>query len=73
MAFTLQKGAQPHWPELFRQIIRNDADQARIFELGSSMTRIDWCQLKILRAERAEYRRGAEKALKWNQDKGNTA
>lgn len=69
-AFT---NAKQQIPDLFKEIMRNHAEQAAIREKGFGMSQIDWRQLKILRCEMAEYRRGAERMLHHNVDKGNTA
>lgn len=74
MAFTLQRGRGAHWPELFKEIIRNDNERDAILTKDhQDVTQADWKRLKELQVERREFRRGAEKALSWNKDKGSGA
>lgn len=65
----------PHVPELFKQIVRNHNEQGdAIDRMRNADTIVEaqlaWRCLKVLNKEMKEYRRGAEKALKWNKDKG---
>ena len=64
--------AKPHVPALFRHIEDNDAERAAIrdrFVNGGGSTG-DWRNLRYLVKDRANLRRGAELALRWNTDKG---
>jgi hypothetical protein len=63
-------------PALFEEIMRNHRDVACLKAVVTKSSIVPWhavLSLKRLRAEMREFRRGAEKALRWNVDKGNTA
>jgi hypothetical protein len=66
--------AKTHVPALFKEIMRN---HRRREELNAgppgSITREGWIEQGGLLREMREFRRGAEKALCWNADKGNTS
>jgi hypothetical protein len=68
---------KPHVPDLFKEIIRNDNERQAIHDsimhIGLAEGQAAWRRLKELHAEKKEYRSGAEKALKWNKDKGTPA
>lgn len=59
-------------PPLFKEIMRNHSERQALPSDGG-MTRSQWHRLGALVREMKEFRRGAEKALCWNKDKGNTA
>lgn len=69
-AFT---NAKTQIPDLFKEIIRNHNEQQAITDKGEHMSTDEWVKLGALKLEMKEYRRGAEKALHWNADKGNLA
>ena len=55
-------------PAQFEEIIRNHREQAELKKkiLTGTTTKADWKELHRLRREMREYRRNAEKILKWN-------
>lgn len=58
--------ATPHVPQLFKEIIRNDAERAALQELSV----IPFNAMAGLIREKRGYRRAAEKMLSWNKNKG---
>lgn len=59
-------------PGLFMEIMRNQAERQAL-AAPPLITMGEVRQHATLMREMAEYRRGAERALRWNIDKGNTA
>ena len=60
---SLNTNAQQRIPPLFQEIMRVDAERAKL----GNVLRID------LELRKRELRRAAEKALAWNTNKGNEA
>lgn len=66
--------ARPNVPKIFQEIMKNDTQRGDILAKGADMTTADWKRLKELAKDKKDnLRPGAEKALRWNTDKGNTA
>ena len=64
--------AKPNVPPLFREIVKNDARRAEI----KAMPVVPWERAQehaALVREKRDFRQAAEKALRWNADKGNMA
>jgi hypothetical protein len=58
-------------PTVFKDIMANDSERAAIREKGADMTQADWRRLASLNHDKkTNLRPGAEKALRWNTDKG---
>lgn len=59
-------------PEVFTQVMRNDQRRERLRDLAvnGEMTQGDWRELGELTRDRKNLRGSAEKALRWNTDKG---
>lgn len=68
MAFT---NAKQSIPPLFAEIMRNHAEREAL-RAPSLITFGEARRYRVLQAEMDEFRRGAEKALMWNTDKGAT-
>jgi fructose-1-phosphate kinase PfkB-like protein len=63
----------PPRPEVFNLIIQNNNRTDEILRKGFDMSQADWRELKELRRDlRESLIPGAERALKWNRDKGQT-
>lgn len=61
-----------HRPLVFQEIIKNHDAQADIFARGDGISHEDWRHLRALRDDmRLNLRPSAERALKWNEDKGS--
>jgi hypothetical protein len=66
--------AKQNIPPLFKEITRNHAETAALRNADAVVVPLAAVSnLKRLRDEMSEYRRGAERALRWNTNKGNTA
>ena len=58
-------------PEVFREIIKNDARRSELLNKRGGMTRDEWRELGQLTADKRDnLRPGAEQALSWNIYKG---
>lgn len=69
-AFT---NAKQSIPPLFMAIMENDKARDAIHAKGAEMTSDDWNELGRLTREKRDFRGAAEKALRWNVDKGALA
>lgn len=65
--------ARQHFPQAFKDIIANDARREEIRDgfVAGSASLIDWRELSLLVQDRKNLRASAERALRWNTDKGN--
>lgn len=72
-AYTNAKQTIPH---VFKCVVENDREREALrdsFVAYGPNSPAQWLRLKELIADRKNLRIGAEKALRWNTDKGNTA
>ena len=62
---------QPPLPQVFKDIVKNDAECVAILQKGVAMSQDDWRRLRDLKHDKkTNLRPAAEKALCWNTDKG---
>jgi hypothetical protein len=66
--------ARQHMPKVFRHIIDSDRELTRLRDdfVSGEGTTDDWHRVRELHADRKNLRAGAERALRWNTDKGAT-
>jgi hypothetical protein len=78
---ALNSNAQQHIPELFQEIMRHDVARPRLeYETVDNLLRVSPDMFRRYRAEfhawkdrQLELIGAAERALRWNTDKGSTA
>jgi len=70
---SMFSNAKTRVPKLFQAIIENDEQRMYLRSVGASITQPEWCEMKRLYREKADFRKAAEKMLHWNADKGALA